>query len=175
MPAKILRFVLGAATGFALWRYGTSLYAAVVAPVAEIVLRPFAVLQLASVGMDLDVTGGAVPKVHIPFSELTYNVILFLGLFATIRGLFRDRKIVGFALAAMVLYLTHVLATAADIMSTYSNRLGVWSSAHFSGNAQDFWLAVDYVYRIGGMFGIAFALWYVVAEPPTQRASAKRE
>ncbi len=173
MPAKALRFVIGCAIGFLLWRYGTPLYGSLIAPLTAFVLRPFAAVHLTVANANLDITGPAIPAGHIPFSELTYNVILFLGLFATIRGLFRGKMLLRFIIAAAALVVTHVLATAADGMSVYAPRAGAWSNAHFSGNGQDFWEAVDYIYRMAGMFGIAFGAWYLaIAEP--QAAPVRR-
>lgn len=175
MPRNLLRFVAGAAIGFLAWRYGTPLYAAIVAPLARLcfaVVPRFAGVRFIPAGMDIDIRGPSIPPVHIPFSELTYNVILFLGLFATVRGLFRGRALVRFVLASAVLLITHVLATASDALFTYATRLGAWSDAHFSPFEQDFWTAADYVYRIGGMFAVAFACWVAAAELPALRSAS---
>lgn len=174
MPVKALRFVVGCAIGFLLWRYGTPFYGSLIAPAVALVLRPFAAVNLTPAKTVLEVTGAGIPPAHIPFSELTYNVILFLGLFATIRGLFRDKTLLRFVIASVALAITHVLATAADVMSVYATHAGAWSNAHFSGNAQDFWEAVDYIYRVAGMFGIAFAAWYLTIGEPQTASSRKR-
>ncbi len=175
MLTKVFRFAIGCAIGFLVWRYGTPIYAAAVAPLARVFLsasRLFAGTRLTPAGMNIEISGPSIPPVRIPFSELTYNVILFFGLFATVRGLFRDRSVIRFALAAVVLALTHVFATVADAVFVYATRLGTWSNAHFSPFEQDFWTAADYVYRIGGMFAIAFACWVVAAGPAALRSAS---
>lgn len=155
MLRNALRFAAGFVAGILLWWYGTPLYARAIAAA----MGPFSHGRIVAAGREISAGGGALPPVRIPFDQLTYNIVLFLALLATVHG----RNAGRFAAAIAVLVASHVVFTAVDIMATYATRLGAWSNAHFNGFEQDFWMALDYGYRLGGMFAIAFACWFVVA------------
>ena len=157
----VLRFLLGAAAGGALWWYGTPLYTRLMAFAARVFLivdNRFNGVQLSPHGGEIDVSGPALPLLHVRVDTLTINVVLLCGLFATLRPAWR------FLAALAVLGVTHVLATAADIFTVYAIRLGVWSSDHFTPLEQDLWTAVSYIYWLAGMYAIAFVCWYVALE-----------
>ena len=120
----------------------------------------------------IDVFGGTLPPAQIPFDQLTYNVVLLLGLFATVPGIWKDRNVGRLIAAIAFLSVTHVLATVINVMATYATRLGVWSNQHFNGFEQDLWTAADYTYRLAGMFAIAFACWYFAVQPSVARKAA---
>ena len=111
------------------------------------------------------------PNVVIPADELTYNVIIFGGLVAMRRGRLKRTAVVCLALVA-----THILAVAVTCEAAYATALGAWSDKHYSGNEQDFWTAIDYVYRLAGLFAVAFALWWLSLDPaePTRRGADGR-
>jgi len=157
MLRDALRFAAGFAAGILLWWYGTPLYGRAIAAT----IRPFTHGQVAAVARQIEVGGASLPPTRIPFDQLTYNVVLFLALLATVRGRSAGR----FAAAVAVLVASHIVFTAVDIVATYANQLGQWSNEHFNGLEQDFWMALDFSYRLGGMFAIAFACWFVVARP----------
>ena len=97
----------------------------------------------------------------VPIAVAAVAIVLLLGLFATNRAAFRDRGLVRLLLAIAVLFATHVLALAASLEVTYATRTGPWGTSHYSPLAQDFWTALEYGYRLFGMFGIAFACWWM--------------
>ena len=157
MLAKALRFVLGFVAGTALWWYATPHYNDALARAAEPLVRLDSRLRhamLDGTGRIITITG--VTEARVPAEQLTYNVILFAALFATIRGGVRSRLFTAFTLSLAVLFATHVLAVVATILATYARHM----TARYSELERDFWIAAEYVYRLAGMFGIAFACWW---------------
>jgi hypothetical protein len=156
MLVKLLRFAAGFMAGMLLWWYGTPMYNEFLSRAAEPLVHIDSRLRPAHLfgGREVVVTG--VPTGRIPADQLTYNVVLFLALFATIR----KPSIKAFLICIAILALTHVLALVATIESTYATRIKEWSDAHYTPGEQDFWTAAEYIYRLAGMFGISFALWW---------------
>jgi hypothetical protein len=97
----------------------------------------------------------------IPVRDLTFNVLLLTALFAASKRTFSDRNIGGFVVAAVILALTHVLGTIAEVMSIYVAKLGPWSIAHYSDFERTFWGVTNHFYRLVLMYAIAFALWWI--------------
>jgi hypothetical protein len=112
------------------------------------------------------------PHTTIPAEDYTYNLILFGGLIAMRRG--SARRV---AIATAILAITHVLGIAASIEATFAARVAGWSDLHYGGGEQDFWIAAEYSYRLAGLFGIAFGLWYLTLPPGefSPRPRAPRE
>ena len=168
MLRSALRFVAGAAIATVVWISGTPLYNALLSVVAEPIVQVDSRLRNVDImANDRRVVARgneaepSVPGVVIPADQLTYNVILLLGLFATNgRGL-RDRGFLRLLIALGVLFATHVLALVISLELTFATRTGAWGATRYTPFAQDFWTAVDYGYRLFGMFGIAFACWWV--------------
>ena len=168
MLLRALRFILAATIAAVLWSFAAPAYNAALAFCAEPLLRIDP--RLRSVDVHAvesrilargDVHKPDLPLVIIPANELTYNLVLFAGLFCSERKPLRDGGWRRLALALGVLVLTHVLAIAVSIEATYATRLGEWSEKNYSSAQQDFWSATEYAYRLAGMFGIAFACWWV--------------
>jgi hypothetical protein len=116
------------------------------------------------------------PPMQIPADQLTYNVILFAGLVAAAP----PRRAWRLLVAVLVLLAFHLLALAATIEASYATRAGAWSKAHYSPLAQDLWTSLDFLYRLGGMFAIAFVCWYAAIgarepQPGTSRKSGRVE
>jgi len=175
MLRSVFRFAIGCAIGLLLWWYGTPLYGQFISRVARACLASsskFAGVALRVSDRHIDVFGGTLPPAQIPFDQLTYNVVLLLGLFATVPGIWKDRNVGRLIAAIAFLSVTHVLATVINVMATYATRLGVWSNQHFNGFEQDLWTAADYTYRLAGMFAIAFACWYFAVQPSVARKAA---
>ena len=59
-----------------------------------------------------------------------------------------------------ILFVTHVFGLTASIQATYATQISGWSERHYAAWEQDLWTAIDYSYRLAGMFAIAFALWW---------------
>jgi hypothetical protein len=163
-----LKFVAGAAIAIVVWIFGTPLYNALLSVVAEPIVRVDARLRNVDImANDRRIVGRgneaepSVPGVVIPADQLTYNVILLLGLFATNEKPFRDRRFLRLLIALAVLFATHALALVISLELTFATRTGAWGATRYTPFAQDFWTAVDYGYRLFGMFGIAFACWWL--------------
>jgi hypothetical protein len=169
---KAARFAAGGVLGFGLWWYVTPVYAELIALAA----RPFFLLmptlrscELAVAGRHLIARGGALPLANIPFDLLTYNVILFAALFATVSRIWRDRNVLLLVGGVALLAFTHAIGVVLNTIASYATQFREWSDRHFTGFEQDFWMAADYSYRLCGMFAIAFAIWYVVQEKVSAR------
>ena len=157
-----LKFVAGAFVGGLLYFYATPFYSALlcraVTPMLRIDPRLRSVIAEREDGK-IRVRGLediAFPNVVLPADELTYNVILFAGLIAMRRGNARRT-----ALACIAFAATHIVALTVVGEAAYATKLGAWSDRHYGGNEQDFWTAAEYVYRLAGLFAIAFGIWWL--------------
>lgn len=180
MLRSALKFIVAAAMATGLWLLLTPAYNNVIAIAAQPLVRIDPRLRYVEVrGADERIQGRGndehpeMPRVLIPAGELTYNFVLFAGLFATSPNLFRDRNFRRLLIAVLILFATHVLAVAAALESTYATRIAGWSDLHYSPALQDFWSATEYGYRLAGMFGIAFGCWWLSA-PSTDQKSRER-
>lgn len=170
MLLKLVRFAAAFIAGMMLWWYATPHYNAFLARATEPLVRIDKRLRsadLTAVGRSIVVTG--LPTARIPADQLTYNVVLFVALFATIPALFRKRAMKMFAICIVILVITHIIALAVSVESTCATQLRDWSESRYADGEQDFWTAAEYVYRLAGMFAISFALWWVVSLTPEQR------
>lgn len=113
------------------------------------------------------------PRPQIRVDGLTFNVILLTVLFASNVPSLSNRNVGTFLIACLILALTHVLAFVAAVESIYALQFGAWSAAHYGPVARNFWSAAAHFYRIAGMFGIAFLLWWML-RPPAIAAPAAR-
>src|SRR5438876_8400671 len=118
MLRNALRFTVGAALGLFLWWYGTPAYGELIARTARPLLAlKFSGARLAMAGRQMEIFG-SLPGGHIPFDQLTYNIVLFVGLFATVRGVWKDRNAIRFVAALTLLIVTHILATTVNFIAT---------------------------------------------------------
>lgn len=168
MLRSALRFALGATVAIVLWLYVTPAYNAVLAGVAGPVVRADPRLrhaELIASGRRIIARGGSaqphLPGVVIPADQLTYNVVLFLGLFATNAAPLKDRGFLRLVLALTALFVTHVLALAVAIEATYATATAAWGNRAYAALEQDWWRALEYGYRLAGMFGISFGAWWM--------------
>lgn len=103
----------------------------------------------------------------VPAHDLTFNLILLTTLFAANRGTFSNRNVAGFALALVLLYITHVLGLLAAIKSIYALQLGEWSRVHYGDMLRNFWAGAAHFYRLVGLYAFAFAIWWLCSPDPT--------
>lgn len=167
---RALRFAAGAAVAMAIWWYATPAYNALLCSV----LRAAGVAATPA-ARAIAVTRAGAPSIQVPADQLTYNIILFAGLVAAI-----PPRLWKGMLAFLALCAVHAIALYTTIESTYALRAGAYSDAHYSPLAQNLWNAADFIYRIGGMFAIAFVCWYVATgargpRPETSPARSPRE
>jgi hypothetical protein len=113
----------------------------------------------------------------IAISDLTFNFLLLTALFSLEKRVFRDRNILGFVLATVVLTFTHVFGVVAEVMSIYVAKLGPWSRVHYSDLERNLWGVANHSYRLVLMYAFAFAAWWIfrpasaaAADKPRKRA-----
>ena len=184
MPRPLLPPLTRAAAGFllglGLWAGFIGVYASFVAAAAQPLLRAMerpAVTRLTADERTIVVNREDFPRnsprPQIRLDELTFNVILLTVLFASNVPSLSTRNVSMFLIACAILAVTHVLAFIAAVESIYALRLGPWSAAHYGPFARNFWSATAHFYRIAGMFGIAFVLWWLLRDAPSPRPNVR--
>lgn len=175
-----LKALGGFVAGLAMWALLSPIYDRVIASGAETTMRMFerpAVTRLRPasdnyVTIDRSDFDPRSKRPAISIRDLTFNFLLLTALFAASKKTFSDRNIGGFIVAAVLLALTHILGTIAEVMSIYVAKLGPWSRATYGDVARNFWGVASHAYRLVLMYAIAFALWWAlrpadaVARPP---------
>jgi hypothetical protein len=166
----------GFLVGLAIWVFLSPLYDRFVAGAAEKLLRLFEkppVTQLRPaednfVTVDRTDFDRRSKRPAISIRDLTFNIVLLVALFAASKRIFSDRNMAGFAGAAALLALTHVVGTAGEVMSIYVAKLGPWSTVHYSAFDRNLWGVLNHFYRLVFMYAVAFALWWALrpAQPP---------
>jgi len=140
------------------------LLASVTEPLIRVAERP-AVTRLIADGADLTIDRTdfprSSPRPGLTLMDLTANVILLATLFAVNRRPLSDKNILGFLLANLCLVLVHIAAVVTNVQSIYALRLGPWSQRNYGPIARNFWGAGAHFYSLIGVFGAAFALWWL--------------
>jgi hypothetical protein len=155
MLRNALRFLAGALAGALLWWYAAPAYDAVVAKAAEPLLRldkRFHDLDTAERGrwVILRSAGGKFRMGELPADQMTYNVILFLALMATVRRPRWGRA----AIAVAVLFVSHVITFAVGAESLYANGRDP------SSTEANIWMMANLFLRVVGMLAVAFGCWW---------------
>ena len=166
--------VAGFFAGFVLWWALSAPYARLLASVSETLMRLAErppVTRLAADGTELvidrDDFPRASPRPALLLMDLTANIIVLTTLFAVARRPLSDRNIVGLLLASLSLVVVHLAAVIVNVQSIYALRLGAWSERNYGPVARNLWGAGAHFYSVVGVFGAAFALWWLFR--PTQR------
>jgi hypothetical protein len=169
MLRRLASFVIGLAIAIAIWVPGVHVYNRFLAAITQ----PLVGLDSRLAGADLVANGrsiavrsprGNFPPIELPADQLSYNVILLLGLFASNRSPLRDRNVRAFAISLLIVIALHPIGALISIESTYAGRVGEWSEQHYGDFAADAWLVAEMFYRLVGMFGIVFACWFVTSQ-----------
>jgi len=162
----------GFVAGFVLWWALSAPYARLLASVSETLIRLAerpAVTRLAADGnemvIDRDDFPRASPRPGLLFTDLTANIIVLTTLFAAARRPLNDRNMVGLLLASLSLVVVHVAAVVVNVQSIYALRLGAWSARNYGPVARNLWGAGAHFYSVVGVFGAAFALWWLFRPP----------
>jgi len=103
--------------------------------------------------------------------DLTFNIALLTALFAASKRTFSDRNIGGFLIAMVLLAMTHIFGTIAEVMSIYVSKLGMWSTVHYSEFERNLWGVLNHAYRLVLMYAFAFAFWLAFRDPNTAPAA----
>lgn len=168
----VARVLPGFLAGLALWWMATPVYNSLLGGAAEGAIRVFErprVTRLYADDRRLVIDRADFPSTSdrpsLPADDLTFDVILFLALAATAKGLFRDRVIRGIALSCGVLFLLHVLAVVASVEALYATQLGAWSAAHYGAFSRNVWATAAHFWRFVGCYAAAFLLWWFLVRP----------
>src|SRR5437867_13258647 len=113
MWPRLVRFIAGFALGLLLWHYGGELYNRFLAVAATPLVRMDPRLRNAELAERTDMIGissanGVFPPAAVQASQLTYNIILLLALFASNKRPFRDRNLLSAVVAMVILALSHI-------------------------------------------------------------------
>jgi len=162
-----LRLLIGFLLAFAFFLLFASTYERVLAPAAEFVLRlgeSPAVTRLEAPGREFlvkraDFPPGA-PYPGLPSRDLHFNFVLLGALFALPPRPWRQQNVMRFLLAALCLFVVHVIFLVFQVESVYANNFRDWSAAHYSAFERNFWGAGFHFYQIAGRFAAPFAIWW---------------
>lgn len=164
----------GFVAGLVVWWAFSAPYARLLASVTETLMRLAErppVTRLAAdetqLVIDRDDFPRASPRPELLLMDLTANIIVLTTLFAVTRRPWSDRNIVGLLLASLSLVVVHIAAVIINVQSIYALRLGAWSARNYGPIARNLWGASAHFYSVVGVFGAAFALWWLFR--PAQR------
>jgi hypothetical protein len=167
MLLRALRFLAGLAIGVWIWWAATPAYNHILAPATQALLhadRRLADAVLVPQERKIFITSATpLPTATMPADQLTYNVILLLALFAMNDRPWQFANVRGFAIALVILFVSHCIGLIISTESTYAMRQGAWSDQHYGDAAANFWLTAELVFRIVGMFGVVFASWWALS------------
>ena len=183
-----LKVTAGFLIGLALWWGASDVYARLLAPPAQAILRASErppVTRLRASGTEVIVDRSDFParsaRPGVPANDLTFNFIILLALFASNRPLSSNRNVSMLLVAVLLLVITHVLALVVAVKSIYAVQLGAWSVANYGPFSRNFWSGAAHFYRLVGMYGIAFLLWWMLrpaaagaAPVPSRRGNRKK-
>jgi hypothetical protein len=111
-------------------------------------------------------------RLAVESTDITFNFVLLMTLFAASSRALSDRNVFGFAAAAGALLVVHVFAVVAFVKADYAQNFGSWSALHYGSVAREFWVRSPYFYSVVGVYGFAFALWWLFR--PWPDSSSKR-
>ena len=167
-----IRLLIGFVVALGFWFLFSSAYESVVAPAAEFLVRlgerP-AVTRIEAPGREFILNRSdfppSAPHPGLPSPDLHFNFVLLAALFALHPRPWKQDNVVRFLLAALCLYVVHVVFLVFEIQSVYTTRLGAWSAAHYGAFARNFWAGGFHFYQIAGRFAAPFALWWLLVRP----------
>lgn len=185
MRKSLLRLAANGAAGFlialAVW-FGLSVpYTRLLASLSEVAVRVAErppVTSITPVGTLMVVDRTDFPaspssvRLAVESTEITFNFILLMTLFAASDRTLSDRNVFGFIAAAVALVFVHVAAVVSFVKADYAVRYGPWSASHYGVVARNFWGAAPYFYSVVGAPGLAFALWWLF-RPSSGRSSQR--
>jgi hypothetical protein len=164
---SVLRLLGGFAVGLGFWFLFSAPYERAVAAAAQTILRLFerpAVTALEAPGGEIRVDRSdfppASPRPGLPAADLHFNFVLLVAFFALGPRPFEPKRFGRFWLAALGLFVVHVVALIFQIEALYATRLGAWSDANYGTVSRNFWAGGFHFYQIAGRFAAPFALWW---------------
>lgn len=183
----VLKGLIGFLIGLAVWGGLSVPYTRLLASLSETVVRLSerpTVTHITTQGTLMVVDRSDLPRspssgrLGVESTDITFNVILLMTLFAATRGALSDRNVFGFAGAAVALVFVHVAAVVSFVEAYYALSFGPWSTSHYGFVARHFWGAAPYFYSVVGVYGFAIALWWLFRpssqSTPKQAVHARR-
>ncbi len=179
----LLRGSIGFLIGLAVWAGLSVPYTRLLAPLSEAAIRlgeqpPVTYITPQGSLMMIDRTDVSLSpssvRLAVESTDITFNFILLMTLFAARARALTDRNVLGFLCAAAALVFVHVAGVVAFVKADYAMNLGAWSAAHYGVVARNFWEAAPRFYSVVGANGSAVALWWLLRESsfPTARSSS---
>jgi hypothetical protein len=177
-----IRLLIGFLAALAVWFLFASAYERVVAPAAEFLLRlgeSPAVTRLEAPGREFLVKRSDFPPGRsypgLPAPDLHFNFVLLAALFALPPRPWKQDNVMRFLLAALCLFVVHVVFLVFEVESVYATRMGDWSAANYGAFARNFWAAGFHFYQIAGRFAAPFAIWWFFgrSEPVAEQEPAR--
>jgi hypothetical protein len=101
---------------------------------------------------------------------MTFNLALFLGLWAATPGAASLRGLRGGLGGCVLLFASHVLHVALAIEATWATKLGAWSIWNYPRWQRELFATGNYFFDIVLRFALPFAFWGVFILLPTLRA-----
>jgi hypothetical protein len=183
----VLKGAIGFLIGLAVWAGLSVPYTRLLATLSEGVIRISErppVTYITPQGTLMMVDRSDVPpspssvRLGVESTDITFNFILLMTLFAATNRALSDRNILGFVGAAVALVFVHVAAIVAFVKQDYALNFGPWSAAHYGFVARSFWGAAPYFYGVVGVYGFAIALWWLFRpslDPQKQKAEGRKQ
>ncbi|MFZ2493554.1 MAG: hypothetical protein WA208_18905 [Thermoanaerobaculia bacterium] len=165
---RLVRFIVGVLLGLLLWVATASAYNRFVAAGTETLLQfdtRFADAEVTAGKSRMTVLSpsGSFPTTILPVAQLTYNVILLVGLFGSNDRPWRRANLLAFFVSLILIAALHPIGAFVTAESTYANQLDRWSEEHFSTAAAASWRIAEMFYRLVGLFGAVFACWWLAS------------
>jgi hypothetical protein len=165
---NLAKGAIGFILGFVLWWALSTPYARLLAGLSEPLIRlaerppvTHLIPEGTELTIDRDDFPRASPRPGLLLMDITANIILLTTLFSVTRKPLSDRNVRGLVLASLALIGVHVVAVIVNVQSIYALRLGPWSARNYGPVARNFWGAAAHFYSLVGLFGAAFALWWL--------------
>lgn len=165
---NLVKGAIGFILGFILWWALSTPYARLLANLSEPLIRlaerppvTHLIAEGTELTIDRDDFPRASPRPGLLLMDLTANIILLTTLFSVTRKPLSDRNVRGLLLACLALIVVHITAVIVNVQSIYALRLGAWSERHYGPVARNIWGAGAHFYSLVGVFGAAFALWWL--------------
>lgn len=184
MRKNLWRLVLKGAVGFliglAIWAGLSVPYTRLLASLSQTVVRLDERPPVTSITPDgtlmvvdrRDLPPPPAGRLGVQSTDITFNLILLMTLFAASSRALSDRNVFGFAVAAVALVFVHVAAVVSFVKAYYALSFGSWSASHYGFVASHIWGAAPYFYSVVGVYGFAIALWWLFRPSST---SASKE
>ncbi len=154
MRRTLAKFAAGLAVAVPLWWFTLPAYSRVVVFLTAPLIHLDAQFARAIFSVAANRILMRNPSLDIPAEQVTYNLVLLVALFASVRRPFRDQNVIAFLISAAIVFTTHVAGLVLWIESAFAIRAGGWST----------WSAVQTLLQIVGMPAIVFACWWAATQ-----------